>query len=102
MKNIVCVARYKAKKERLNDLILALQELTPPTRQEAGCLQYDLCHEPEYKEAAGDIWDVCFIEKWKSILDFELHCNKPYIKSFFNEESKKIVEKSDIRIFSMF
>lgn len=79
----ICVAQFKAKNGRIADLIEALKMLIPPTLNEPGCLQYELCYELPHNSEPEDMWDVCLIERWRTVDDFQRHCDASYIKCFF-------------------
>lgn len=97
---IHCVARFKAKTNKLELLVKSLQELIPLTLAESGCLNYALTKEVPYDGSYDDAWDICLIELWKTRADFDIHCNKPYIKDFFIEIAPNLVEKADVRLYS--
>lgn len=96
---IVCIAQFKAIKNKKSDLIGALEQLVSPTKNEPGCLQYELCSELEYNVPSDEMWDICLVEKWRSLEDFHLHCDSTYIKEFFDVTARQCVEKSSVRLF---
>ncbi|MEN3262973.1 putative quinol monooxygenase [Sodalis endosymbiont of Spalangia cameroni] len=100
MSNIYCVARFLAKKGFKDNLVRELVSLIPETTNEPGCLQYELTEEINYVGSDGSCWDVCLIERWRSREDFDTHCQKSYIKNFFDVTALKCVEKSDVRLYS--
>ena len=57
-KELIVFARMKAKSEKIQDVARALQGLVSPTRQEAGCLQYDL------HQSSEDTSLFYFYERW--------------------------------------
>ncbi|MDL4916056.1 MAG: putative quinol monooxygenase [Enterobacterales bacterium endosymbiont of Blomia tropicalis] len=100
MKEIYCTARFLAKNGFKDNLVNALASLIPETTNEAGCLQYELTEEITYSGSDGVCWDICLIERWYSREDFEAHCNKSYIKHFFDVTAKDYVERADVRLYS--
>lgn len=99
MTQIHCVARFLAKSGKVDELVERLRKLIPDTLSEDGCIGYELTREIQYTGSHGEKWDVCLIEKWKSRVDFDLHCTKPYITHFFDQTAQILVEKSDVRLY---
>ncbi|MGL4861212.1 MAG: putative quinol monooxygenase [Enterobacteriaceae bacterium] len=100
MKEICCIGRFFAKegcKERLHQEML---KLIAPTREEAGCIQYELTEEEPFDHAEGAQCDFCFVTRWRSREAFDIHCDMPYIKEFMGVTVTQYVEKMDIRLYS--
>ena len=70
---VVAVIKAKAGKEKELERILA--GLVRPTRQEAGCLQYDL------QRSAKDPGTFVFIEKWTSPEVLEKHLQSSHVQA---------------------
>lgn len=100
MSILICIARFKAKPSKSRMLIESLERLVPLTKSEDGCLSYELFMEEFYDGSYGCTWNVCLIERWKSRIHFDDHCNTDYIKHFFNIISPQVVEKTDIRLYT--
>lgn len=100
MPELVCIARFKAKKNMSSHLIKSLEDVVLLTKNEDGCLLYDLCTEDYYSGAYGEIWDVCLVERWKSRKYFYNHRNTDYFKYFFNVTALPLIECSDIRLYT--
>jgi quinol monooxygenase YgiN len=56
-----------------------LLALAAPTRNEAGCLRYDIYHSSEDPNA----WFV--YEDWRSREDFDAHLRAPHVQAFMTE-----------------
>ena len=97
MSEIHCIARFLAKDGCKDILIKELKLLIPETISESGCLQYELTEEISYIDKP---WDVCLIERWVSLEDFDAHCNMSYIRHFFDTTSKGCIEKCDVRLYA--
>ena len=67
MAAVYIVARFRAKEGHEQDLIQVLNRLVAPTRQEPGCVQYDLV------QGAEDPRDICIIEHWVDEASLQQH-----------------------------
>ena len=85
-REIVCVAQFTAKEGKAEALLEALHGLIAPTRGETGNIRYEL---NQSIDAPGTI---TFIEKYASQEAFDYHCERPYIKTFFDDVSPKLAE----------
>ena len=73
---VVCIATLVAKEEQSNQLYIALKELISPTRNEKGCLGYELHQDISSPEI------FTMIEKYVNQEAFEFHSNQIYLKKF--------------------
>lgn len=92
-KEIVCVAQFKAKEGKEEELLTALHGLIPSTRREEGNLRYEL------NQAIDDPRAITFIEKFASQEAFDYHCGTPYIKGFFDDVSPALVETVVVTLY---
>ena len=84
---IYCIAQFKPKSGREEELIEKLKGLRPLTIQEKGCIQYDVTKVFKNKYAdSGTNYPIVFNEQWDSVEAFEEHCEKDYIVNFFKKE----------------
>lgn len=74
MKTITVVATFQAKPGQETELQKALISLVAPTRQELGCINYDLHVSPE------DPGKFLFHENWTSKAALDLHLQAPHIQ----------------------
>lgn len=74
-KTLIVAARFVAKPGKEDALRATLMGLIPPTRAEAGCIQYDL-HEEQ-----GNPGRFLFFEKWTSKQALDEHLATPYLKA---------------------
>ena len=91
---IVCVAQFKAKEGKEEELLEAMHALIPATRGEKGNIRYEL------NQAIDDTRTITFIEKFASQAAFDYHCNTPYIKEFFDTLPAKLVETFVVTLYS--
>ncbi len=75
-KPVTVVAIIKATPGNESALKQALLALIPPTRQEAGCLNYDLHVDTENPAR------FIFHENWSSKAQLDTHLNSPHLDAF--------------------
>jgi quinol monooxygenase YgiN len=90
---VVCVAEFRAKEGKTDELIAAMHPLMQPTQKEPGCIRYEL------NQRADDPRWITYIEKWKDRTIFDKHCAKPYITHFFNDVQPGLVEKFEVKLY---
>jgi quinol monooxygenase YgiN len=74
MKNITVVATFQARPGKEADLRAALLALLVPTRQETGCVSYDM------HQSADDPATFLFYENWQSKAALDAHMQTPHLK----------------------
>lgn len=75
MKTVTVVAAFQARPGKEAELKSALTGLVAPTRQEAGCINYDL------HISAEDPAKLLFHENWKSRAHLDAHLQSAHIKA---------------------
>ena len=85
-KRVYCIASFEAKDGLNEELFKVLQSLEPQTIREDGCIQYIVTKQFSHANATGKSFPIVFNEIWESKEAFELHCNKSYIKDFFQKQ----------------
>ena len=75
MKTLTVIAAFQARPGKEAALRAALTGLLAPTRQEAGCLNYDLHASPD------DPAKFLFHENWRSKADLDAHLQSPRVKA---------------------
>ena len=73
---ITVVATFQARTGKESELRTALTGLLAPTREEAGCLNYDL------HQAAENPAQFLFHENWTSKAALDAHLQSPHLKAF--------------------
>jgi len=89
MSKVILVAKLKAKPEHIDSVKAGLHGLVAPTRQEAGCIKYDL-HQDQKDPSV-----FIFIEEWESAAHLENHSKADHIKAF-GIASKGKMESRDL------
>ncbi len=88
---LMCVAEFRARPDTFPALNERLQELVRLTRQEAGCLQYDLSHSTEHPRTC------VVIERFRSKADFDAHSSQGYLQSFIRDLDS-LVESASVHL----
>lgn len=89
------IARARARKGQeaaARDLLLSLIE---PTRQEAGCIRYELL------VGASDPTDVCMVEEWASEAALDAHLARPNVTSVLGKLGPLLAGPPDIARFKL-
>lgn len=94
-KKVTVVARCRAKPGKEAEVRKELLALVPPTRSEAGCLNYDL------HVSADDPSQLLLYENWTSKGDLDRHLAMPYLERFKTLASELLVGPIDIALFEM-
>lgn len=89
---LVCIARFIANEGEADQLIENLHTLIPLTRQEGGCIRYEL------NQSIDNPHVITFVEKFYDQKTFDEHCNQPYIVEFFNDGKPKHVKSFDVSL----
>ncbi len=90
---VVCVAEFRAREGKTDELIAALHGLMAPTHKEPGCVRYEL------NQRVDDERWVTFIEKWKDQQVFDEHCAKPYLTHFFNDVRPQLADEFEVKLY---
>lgn len=89
------VARIKAKPDKVEEVRDALSGLVAPTRNETGCIVYELLQNTD------DPTDFTFVEEWESETALASHAASDHIKTT-REKLVGIVEKEpDVRTYAV-
>jgi len=90
---ITVVATFQARPGKENELRNALAGLVGPTRQEAGCLNYDLHIRPE------EPGKFLFHENWTSKAHLDAHLQSAHIKALLPRVDELCVAPPEIKIW---
>ena len=85
------VARFLARAGRGGDLAAVLGALVAPTRDEAGCHQYDLLLNP------SDPRDFCFVERWADDAALDRHLATGHVRTALERSADLIEAPPDVR-----
>lgn len=87
MSKLTVVAKIVAKKEFVGTVKSELLKLVPLTREEAGCIEYNLHQDNE------DPAVFVFYETWDTPASLENHMNSDHFKGYVNAVGDLIEEK---------
>ncbi|MEW6139475.1 MAG: putative quinol monooxygenase [Thermodesulfobacteriota bacterium] len=94
-KKVTVLARFRAKpgmEDRVREAVMAL---VGPTRQEAGCINYDL------HRSLDDRATLFLYENWVSKEDLDEHLQMPYLKDFLGKADELLAEPVNITLWEM-
>ena len=89
-KHLTVVAILQAKSDQIDALRQELLALLPITRQEDGCLGYDLHQDIEQPAR------FIFYEQWRSKTHLDTHLNRPHIQAFVAKTPHLLAEPLQI------
>jgi quinol monooxygenase YgiN len=89
------VARLVALPNKVEVLKSVLLGLVEPTRQEAGCVQYELLQN------RANPTDFTFVEEWNSDAELDAHLASAHIQSALAQIPDLVAEDPDIRRYNL-
>ncbi len=89
---LVCIAKFFAKKGEVEQLLDILHGFIRLATQEDGCIRYELNQSIENPE------EITFIETWYDQKTFDTHCQKKYLLDFLNDGKPQHVESFDVSL----
>ena len=92
-KSLTVVATFQARPGKEAELKKALTGLLAPTRQEAGCLNYDL------HQSAEDPAKFLFHENWTSKAHLDAHLQTPHVQAQLPRVDELCVTFPEIKIW---
>lgn len=95
MTQITNIAFIRAKPGNSEALGRRLAALVEPSRQEPGCINYDLHRSNDDPE----LW--CVYENWRSAEDLATHFALPHMQAFLADLPVLVEGELDLRRFSM-
>jgi len=90
---VTVVATFRARPGKEAELRAALMGLLAPTRQEAGCVNYDLHQSPE------DPAKFLFHENWSSKAALDAHLKSAHVKALLPRVEELCVAFPEIKIW---
>ncbi len=100
---VYCLAMFKPKAGKLNELYLVLQALEANSYREDGCIQYTITRHVESDFAQGESYPLVFNEIWRDRASFEAHCQRKEIVDFFETHcvaETGLVEAHNVCVYS--
>jgi quinol monooxygenase YgiN len=88
------VATFEAKRGSEQELIDAIRMVTAPTRDEPGCIEYELHRSTE------DSTKFAMIETWKDRAALDAHLQTPHIQALFARSAAVLAGPVEIHTFT--
>jgi quinol monooxygenase YgiN len=92
---IFVLARVTGRPEHVETLKLLLLALVAPTREEPGCISYQLLQN------RADPAEFTFLERWESQGALDAHLASPRIQQALAAASKLLAEDLDMRCYTL-
>ena len=89
------IARFRAQPGRESDLEQVLVGLIEPTREESGCIVYELLENLE------DPREFTFVEEWESESALEAHFSTDHIASAVKVFPELLAQELDLRKYHL-
>ena len=93
MKTLTVIATFQARAGQETELRSALIGLLAPTRNENGCINYDLHASPE------DPAKFLFHENWTSQAALDAHLQSPHVKALLPRMDELCVAFPEIKVW---
>jgi len=100
---VYCIAMFRAKPGKEDELFKVLQSLEANALREDGCLQYITTRHVQSDFAPGESFPIVFNEIWANKAAFEAHCQRKEIAAFFEKEcvsEEGLVEAHNVCVYS--
>ncbi|TBR61464.1 antibiotic biosynthesis monooxygenase [Mastigocladus laminosus UU774] len=94
-KSIRVVARISAHPEKVEELKAVFLELIEPTRQENGCIKYELLQNQ------SDPTEFTFVEEWTSDEALDAHLGSAHIQTAVAKLKDLVASDIDIRRYTL-
>jgi quinol monooxygenase YgiN len=89
------IAYFYAKPEKVEEVEKILQNFVAQTRQEPGCVNYDL------HRADDDPNVFVFYENWRCREDWNVHNQRPFLKSFLDKRTEYLTKDIEVKTYTM-
>ena len=89
------VAHLTAKPDRIEETRAALEACIDPTREEEGCILYELMQNN------ADPTDFTCVEEWTSDAALDLHLQTPHLKELQSKADQLFAAPPDIRRYTV-
>lgn len=102
-KKVYCIAGFKPKPGKFDEVFQILQSLEPQTTREDGCIQYVVTKQFAHPLAPGTYYPIVFNEIWASQAAFETHCARDFIANFFQNQcldKNGLIEDFNVCVYS--
>ena|SRR5687768_292857 len=95
METLRVVAHLRAKPDKVEETKQALSELIKPTRDETGCIEYELMQN------TADPTDFTFVEEWSGNDALDAHLRTEHIQRVVARGDELLAAPPDIRRYRL-
>lgn len=92
-KKVTVVALFRAKPDKIEQACQVLTALLEPTRQEQGCINYDL------HQNTDDPCRFVFYENWTSSADLDNHAKSDHLKVMRDQADELFADPIDVTLW---
>ncbi|PWT83365.1 MAG: antibiotic biosynthesis monooxygenase [Acidobacteria bacterium] len=89
------IAKVKARSDSVDELRKLLRALVEPTRNEEGCINYELL------QSQSDPTEFIFLEEWESVVALDRHSSSDHMKNLRSKLPLLIDSPPEARRFSI-
>ena len=89
------VARVNVRPDKLDETLSAFDDLVAATREEAGCITYDVLQNVE------DAHEMTFVEEWASAEVLNEHFATPHFTALASRVEELLTGPPDIRRYTL-
>ena len=89
------IACFYAKPEKAAELEKILLNFVAQTRQEPGCVNYDL------HKFNDDPNVFVFYENWRTSEDWDVHNQRPFLKSFLEKRADYLTKEIEVKTYTV-
>ncbi len=105
-KNVIVISEWLPKRNLEQDIFEVFRDLARQTlSSEKGCIQYNVSkHMTHHYTTEPRDFKIMLMQEFKSIEDFEKHCEAPYVVALFDRlianKNTSPIENYECRVFS--
>lgn len=92
---IVAIGRVRTDAQRREQLVRAGQALALASREEQGCISYQLCRDTENES------DFVFVEEWQDQDALDKHFRTPHVAEFMRAIPAMLVAPPDVKFHTI-
>lgn len=105
-KNVIVISEWLPKEKCEQALLDVFLDLARKTlKSESGCIQYNVSKQmTHHNTTAPRDFKIMLMQEFKSIEDFEKHCEAPYVLTLFDQlianKNTALIDNYECRVFS--
>ena len=105
-KNVIVISEWLPKENCEQDIFEIFRDLARQTLEtEKGCIQYNVSTQVTHPNTTSPRdFKIMLMQEFKSIEDFEKHCEAPYVAALFDkliaDQNTSLIDNYECRVFS--